>query len=464
MTELDPVVCEALAVLSPEREWQPDWEDALARAAENGYRQSTQIARPPRPQKGAAARRLRRRRLLVVAALVVLAVLFAVPAFGLRDQLVHLFGSGKPAPVRIVKDFQQFDVFAPAGRGTGVIWRRARLVEQVPLDNGRIASLYAAPASRGGFCTMVEIHRPGRSGGRYGGCTRLDVQRRPLTVGVSIGRTAANGVISGGPVIVDGVVSDRNGASLQIVYQDGQRSRIPLVWISQPIGAALFVTAIPRLHWQPGHLPTAVILLDSNGKPIARDTTFRNSLNPQTNRTCKLGPNVVPCDAILGKRHRILALATQRGKPAAIWTAPARHGGRCWWQVTGTHGGGSGFGCNQPPPPNSLLVSNSPSMGKGIDQFVLLWGQVGANIASLTLHYQDGATETTAAKHGFVLYEITANHWRPGHRLDLIEGLDNQGQVVAQRPMNTTTPGSYPCDKPTKIGQLIDGEPIFACP
>src|SRR5439155_18784164 len=68
-----------------------------------------------------------RRRAALLAGLAGAAVLIAPTALALRGTIVDFF-KAEPAPQRVVLDFAQLDVGAPAGMETGVIFRQARAI------------------------------------------------------------------------------------------------------------------------------------------------------------------------------------------------------------------------------------------------------------------------------------------------------------------------------------------------
>ena len=46
----------------------------------------------------------------------------------------------------------------------------------------------------------------------------------------------------------------------------------------------------------------------------------------------------------------------------------------------------------------------------------ILWGQVGDDVASLLLRFQDGKQEPLAIEHGFYLYPVPLEHYAAGRR------------------------------------------------
>ena len=202
--------------------------------------------------------RLPRRRLgapCAIAAALALAIVVAAPAVGLPHRIVRIFSEAKPAPAPITRSFTGF------GELTGV-----ELASPPRQVIGRpAASLWVAPMVGGGFCTLVKLRS---SEGAGGDCGPRD---RGLSVEVSLhGPFSQTDEVLGGPVLLRGSAGQRGADSLRLSFEDGQTALVPLVWVSQPVATAFFLYAVPREHWQPGHLPTTLALLAANGHELAR--------------------------------------------------------------------------------------------------------------------------------------------------------------------------------------------------
>jgi hypothetical protein len=189
----------------------------------------------------------------------------ATPALGLRGRVVELFSSGKPAPSAVVEDFAQLDAVAPPSMAPGVIAGQAREVMRVPLSTGKSAVLRVAPTRAQGFCHDLSTSGPDAEGG--GGC---DSDRSlPLSRGLSIpGPISSQGEIMKPPVVLDGDTLVRGAAKVEIGFEDGQVALAPVVWVSKPIDAGFFVYEVPRSHWEAGHRPSAVAILDAAGREL----------------------------------------------------------------------------------------------------------------------------------------------------------------------------------------------------
>ena len=219
------------------------------------------------------ARRLRLRahasKVSAGACVALLAVLAATPALGLRGHIVQLFGSSEPAPTKVVTSFAEMDVDAPPGMAPNVIAGETREVARWPLSTGKTSILWVAPTRAGGFC--LEYSNAG------GGCDRD--RRGDFSPGLAIpGLIAPPGEIQKSPVIVTGDTLLHDAASVEVQFEDGDDARVPLIWVSAPIDAGFFLYEIPAPHLLDGHLMTALVLRDTNGHELARDTQIARSL------------------------------------------------------------------------------------------------------------------------------------------------------------------------------------------
>jgi hypothetical protein len=224
--------------------------------------------------RAAALRRRRHRLPLALAAALTVAVV-ATPALGLRGQVVRLFDHAQPPPHRIVKAFSGWN--APSLRA-GVQADRAFKVLEARVTPDRTAVLWVAP-SRAGLCAIMEIDGPAGDSG----CEEVGYDRLSLWVSLQ-GGVAPDGEILGGPVLLYGSTGIDRADSLVLRFQDGDTVSVPLVWVTAPIDTGFFVYGVAERHWQPGHLPTTLTLLDSSGdeldqRPVAGITT-KGSLTP----------------------------------------------------------------------------------------------------------------------------------------------------------------------------------------
>ena len=187
---------------------------------------------------------------VVVAVAFALAVLAAAPAFALRHEIVD-FWSAEPAPGPIQLDFDR----QKEATGTGS-WHpvgTAREVLRVYAD-GEARPLWVVPSESGAYCWRWH---------HIGSCAERD---RPMRLAV-FGRDAAEG---GGSAIVVGDVLDRMIQEIQVEYEDGVRSPVRYVWVSEPIDAGFFAVEVPEAQRVPGHRAAYMLGLDDEGQVVER--------------------------------------------------------------------------------------------------------------------------------------------------------------------------------------------------
>ena len=215
------------------------------------------------------ARRHRRRVPIAIAAALAAAVVIASPATGVRGQIVRLFDRAGPPPEHVVKSFAQWN--GPQLR-TGVQAGRAIKVLDARVLPDTTWALWVAPTESSGFCIST--------GACYQGPFRYD----RLSVEVSLRGVAPDGEILTGPVILSGETTNAKADSLLLRFEDGESQSIPLVWVGKPVDTAFFLYGVPKQHWQPGHLPTTLTMLSSEGDKLdtreINGITTKDSLTP----------------------------------------------------------------------------------------------------------------------------------------------------------------------------------------
>ena len=258
---------------------------------------------------------LPRRRLgLLFAGMVVVLLLIVGVAFTFGVPVLD-FGQAEKAPPesRVVKNFAVLDQGAPPGMAMDVIPNETRKVATFGNE-----TLWVAPTRQGGFCTDL---------GGGGGCDRLGTV--PLDVGWAIERSGPDPHSEksfGGLLVVDQVSGDVNARwadALEIRFEDGDVIKPHVIWVSKPIEAGFFVQPIPAAHRQAGHLISAVVALDRDGKLVASESLDRNR------------STAPPADAILDQAKQVAAIETSAG-PAVLRAAPTRYEGRCVWLEFGS--------------------------------------------------------------------------------------------------------------------------------
>jgi hypothetical protein len=139
-----------------------------------------------------------------------------------------------------------------------------------------------------------------------------------------------------------------------------------------------------------------------------------------------------PGGARLQDRHRLLAQRTAVG-PAAIWTAPDwAVRGTCAWLTIGraVYGGE----CRRSNPPRRGLSQVVPLSLRIKGQLVkLLWGNVGGDVASLELRFQDGSVTRLPLKDRVFFYVLPRRRSLVGRRPTRLIARDRSGRTLGAR-------------------------------
>jgi len=138
-----------------------------------------------------------------------------------------------------------------------VLSARARRVAVIDWNGER--PLLVAPTTAGGFCRSLA--------GPYGGSACF-----PKTARAS--RTLNSGLTgdASGPIAFNGTLFDPRGTRLEVRYQDGRRSLIPIIWVDAPIRAGFFVFKVPSAQRRPGHRPLTLSLYSAKGTRLTHAT------------------------------------------------------------------------------------------------------------------------------------------------------------------------------------------------
>jgi hypothetical protein len=133
------------------------------------------------------------------------------------------------------------------------------------LDGRTIAT---APTRNGNYCDAFwsKTHKSGWAGcrvrGARGGGRRGDF--RSYLIGATV---KANGKSI---LAVSGSTATGPGPRLDVVYADGQRERLTVIWVGDPIRAGFFYRAIPSTHLGPSRRAKS-LELRSGSRLIARE-------------------------------------------------------------------------------------------------------------------------------------------------------------------------------------------------
>lgn len=197
----------------------------------------------------------RRRLVLPIAAAV--ALIGAGSAFALYRGGVDFLGA-KPAPERIQLDFdslrqQSAAASAQFGGPKYTPEGPAREVMRAQIA-GEAQPLWVVPTTEGGFCYRLLF-----------ATSCPDVRQRD-PIGIT-GLASADG---DGFDWIAGPVSDGAVQEVELVYQDGERAKVPFVWVSAPIDAGFYAYDVPKEHQESGDHIKAVLGLDADRKIVAR--------------------------------------------------------------------------------------------------------------------------------------------------------------------------------------------------
>lgn len=200
------------------------------------------------------------RRVLAFAAVLALVIGAAAPAVGL-DRVVLDFVSADTAPKTVQIDFGTFDRLDPA-RGPGIETSEARTVHTFRLASGNY-DLTVAPAATG-FCWGISGF----------GLTCENTHSRPIDLFYrDIPEVGQNE-----PVLIASAVRGVDLTRITVTFEDGDELDLPLVIVSEPIGASFFLYEVPETRWSLGSRPAHVTAYDSTGAKLgSSDLMYESS-------------------------------------------------------------------------------------------------------------------------------------------------------------------------------------------
>jgi hypothetical protein len=147
------------------------------------------------------------------------------------------------------------DVSQKLGRPGFTIEGPAREAIRVQID-GEVRSLWVVPTREGSFCYRF-----------WGSASCLSPEyRRRIEIGAAGSATRDRG----GWGWIHGPVLNQAVQEVELLYQDGERVRLPFVWVSAPIDAGFYAYDVPVEHEQSGRLTAAVIGRDAVGNVVAQ--------------------------------------------------------------------------------------------------------------------------------------------------------------------------------------------------
>lgn len=393
MTNFDGTVRDLLtrALPAPPPDSYRDWADVLQRAGVS--RAAVGVGRGRRPSRVA----------LAVAAAIVL--LFAGTAFALtREFLV-----GDPAPVEVKEQAALLndvkgELIPRAHDGPRIRVEETRLAASVVASTGPVY-LWVAPTESGGYCLFKQIVG-----------TELPDGRPNLSGGCGPGSDTIDSNLS--------VTRVRHGRLVTLVYGrvDGRVERLEAEvkgrTLIVPVAGTFFLFELPRAS--DGDLAGVELIgYDARGHEVARRL---HSVPIEFARPHD------PVD-ISGKRP-LLEIETRLTKQPIRLYVVERDGERCHVLVSP---GGTGSGCGQRRPgPREIEVAPN-QIGSAPDGMLLLWGEVGSELATLDLRFEDGRVERLPLAGHFTLYQVARDDFAAGRRPIALIGRNPDGDVVSER-------------------------------
>ncbi len=297
-----------------------------------------------------------------------------------------------------------------------------------------VVSLVSAPVGQQ-LCLNVV-------GGRYGGGSDCWPSDQPFSSGQNA-FGSSDGVPTGiqvngayapfswiesqaGPVIpaskrsnqydtIAGLASD-TVATLRLYLGNGQTEPVPL----HDNG---YIVEAPTVDY-----PLRLVADDSRGRVIGI-VTFSGPQTPPASVTQALAAH----QQVAPNAHWRLLTANSAGY---AFSAPGTHGNTCYAITTGASGS---FNCQPPFAPTGLL-----SFEGGTGHEFTLTIYTGSAIRKITIHYQNGRTETIATPNGVALVRIPTSDQGTGvfarlRNIAEVTALNAQGQTVAVSSHGTIT-------------------------
>jgi hypothetical protein len=144
----------------------------------------------------------------------------------------------------------------------------------------------------------------------------------------------------------------------------------------------------------------------------------------------------------MAKARKVISFRATDGSNVYLWVMPSRRGGICFVYS-------QGGGC---PPEDAAQGPSFVGELNGGAHRVLFFGQATPGVATVVLRYQNGTSERLTLVDGFVLHEITPDHYKRGTRLVTAVALNRSGKRISTQRFQPQRPGGYPCKKPINKG------------
>lgn len=382
MNDIETSVRVAFGDLVPEAVAESsDWDEVLRRA---------QLPGP------ALVERSRRRAwALAFAVLVVLTGAAVNPALGIGERILDFF-RGTPAPPAVQREFARINESPPKtipwsklGRAE-VLAERAHGVMAIETSAG-VARLWVAPIASGGTCRYVEVGE--QDGFPLGnGVCHPAVPNRPLAAMVNEDL----------PELVHGR-APVGTAWVDLVLEKADTARLRLV-------DRYFLAEIPE-----GKDALAVVARDASGRELGRERL--DEWPPP--RVAPIFPKQ-PTEVALAQ---ILEVRLSDGTRARVFASEGPRDRCVRWVFERGSTGDYWDTCGGVPSPDGIYVSG------GGDPIVLT-GEAGKDVSSVTLQYADGSSAEIPIMRGFFLFEVPR-----GQTPVRVVGRNSGGRVVAREPV-----------------------------
>jgi hypothetical protein len=222
------------------------------------------------------------------------------------------------------------------------------------------------------------------------------------------------------PQLFWGRVTPKNAEKLELEFADGRS-------MSVPMNDGFFLYHVPDAALAQG-ATKALVAYDAKDDEVGR----LDLSSPIPPLMTFAGIRRPPGGARVALRRRAMQRPSEWGR-AAIWTAPSGVApARCWWLTLGSRVYGGG--CRRKTPEPRSLWEVAPLRFTDRGQTVeILYGQVGDDVASLRLRFQDGREEPLAIENGFYLYPVPPSHAATGHRPAFLIASAADGRTLKKR-------------------------------
>jgi hypothetical protein len=422
-----------------------DWSAIVARLseAEPGVPEARAVRLAHQRRAGWSLRRGRGARYSLATLVLLFAAVVTAVAFGWPQDVIN-FLTAPSAPKKVKNSFGAQNVIAPPGMNPHAIPGKARKIMAARFDatgihpgKGGWHVLYVTPTSKAGFC--YEWTR------FTGTCHEPTAPVAATHQAQHEGPLGVTWMGNAFPQVIAGYVIAGDAQTVQARFADGSVEAIPVTWVSQPINAGFFIYPVPAAHQNLRAAVRSIVALDANGKVLAEEVSRTEApLDREQPRTLPDGTRVgLSGRAEVATARKLISFRATNGSKVWLWVMNRRGGGRCYVFNQGS-------GCVP-----SHARARMPAFAGGFSigtRRVLFFAQTKPQVASIELRYQDGTSEQVTPTDGFVLHEVTPEHYPRGKRLTVAVATASDGRVLFRQQFQPKSPGVYPCKTPISRG------------